>query len=477
MLAHSLHRAACVLLLLAAPAPALAARFVVNSTADTLDALCAPVPSGCTLRDAVSAAVNTAGADTIAFDPAVFPFGTPATITLATPLPQITDPAGTIVDGTDAGVVIDGSAIGPADVLVIASGAGAALTEPAVENVTVRGVDGEGVLLCGGVPPDCEEDVSDSLVRNVVVVGEDTGINVSGRANSGTQVIDSAVVAVDGDGIRMFASLGQPLSGARVQRCRTTGSGIQLRADGGGDLTDVVITDVTTIGDPGAGMILRTDGGISKMKLTNVALVDHEDIGIIIDADESISKLSLTGVRAEGNEIGGIEIGANGIAGGITLKDVGTSSNGGIGISIRGSQGIAGLKATGLSVTASEDEGIFLNGGSGAAAAKITRARVAGSGSHGILINAGGSTLKQVEATGNAGDGIVLADGGGHKVEKSTASGNGGNGIEVGGNPVTIQKNVALGNGGVDLEDQNASCGPNVWKKNTFAVRNQPCIE
>ena len=89
--------------------PAHAANFTVNSVADTDDGTCDA--SSCTLREAINAANAAAGFDTILFDPTVFPAGSPATIAVTSALPGITDLAGTEVNGTGAGVIIDGTAL------------------------------------------------------------------------------------------------------------------------------------------------------------------------------------------------------------------------------------------------------------------------------------------------------------------------------------------------------------------------------
>src|SRR5215470_13141930 len=85
-------RAALGVCLLALATTARAATFVVNSTADTTDGSCDVAVGGCTLREAIEAAVATPGRDTIHFDPAVFPHGpTPVPIVLASELPMIAD--------------------------------------------------------------------------------------------------------------------------------------------------------------------------------------------------------------------------------------------------------------------------------------------------------------------------------------------------------------------------------------------------
>ncbi len=101
--------------LLIGSAPARATTFTVNSTADTSDAdpgdgACDDGTGACTLRAAIDEANFLAGVDTINFDPAVFPPGAPATISPASDLPPLADfDAGTTIDGSSAGVIVDGN--------------------------------------------------------------------------------------------------------------------------------------------------------------------------------------------------------------------------------------------------------------------------------------------------------------------------------------------------------------------------------
>src|SRR3972149_6830680 len=88
---------------LGAARPALAGTVTVNSTADPGDGICSA--SECTLREAISAANASPGADTINFDPSVF---SPGTIAPTTPLPPLTD-AGVTINGSGAAVTLDGS--------------------------------------------------------------------------------------------------------------------------------------------------------------------------------------------------------------------------------------------------------------------------------------------------------------------------------------------------------------------------------
>jgi len=85
-----------------------------------------------TLRDCLSKAVS---GDTITFDPAVFPPATPSTISLTSQLPGINQ-GNITIDGSNAGVVLDGSGIGDpqADGVILAS-SNNVIRGPAVPNM------------------------------------------------------------------------------------------------------------------------------------------------------------------------------------------------------------------------------------------------------------------------------------------------------------------------------------------------------
>lgn len=116
------------------------------------------------------------------------------------------------------------------------------------------------------------------------------------------------------------------------------------------------------------------------------------------------------------------------------------------------------------------------------------------------------NTLRQNSIFGNGGDGVVDT-GLRNTIAGNAVRANGGNGIRLAsdlaagqgviqGNQVlanarngvvidasrrgnTVAANVALGNGlagGFDLADGNPQCIGNTWTGNTFATRNQPCI-
>ena len=213
--------ALAVIVLVSGAGRAGAATFIVNSTADTDDTACTTDAGGCTLREAINAAVATPGRDTIKFDPTVFPKAPPVSeIFVTTALPVIADPAGTVVDGlgTYAGIITNNP--GVLDGLVFASAPGVALAKATVANVIIGGFTANGVRICGGTPPNCDADVTKAVVQNVAVGGvHGDGIRIEGRNVNKARILNSTVWN-SGDnnssaGIRIAG--GTSIVGARVQ--------------------------------------------------------------------------------------------------------------------------------------------------------------------------------------------------------------------------------------------------------------------
>jgi CSLREA domain-containing protein len=456
-----------------------AATFTVNSTADDASGTCGTAIGGCTLRAAILAAVATPGRDTIRFDPTVFPLGSPAEINVVVPLPAIADPAGTIVDGTGAGVLIGqqltGGGMERIDGLVFASAPGVPLAGVAVLQVSVVGFPGAGILICGGVPPDCEDDVTGPVVQGVVASGnEQSGVEIHGRNVGKAQVTDAVATHNGNDGILVDAS--QSVAGTRVERCAAnenarTGIAIGELAD---TVSDTAIRDSIATHDTN-GIAVAALSGVAKTKITNVAGINNSTRGIAIESLGALSATSIANSVGSGNETAaGIEIAGN-VVSGATLQDVAANENR-TGIVLDGQTAVTGAKITSAAAVGNQFDGIALR--EHVTGAKITRASVVGN-NVGLRVIGSGATLKQVRASENAEDGIRLdGPGGGNRVEKCAGTANQGPGIAIrsGSTGNTVQGNVALGNDAVDVLDDNPDCDADVWKKNVFETRSAPCI-
>ncbi len=488
----SLVLAGVAVLALTAVAPAAhATTFTVNSTADTDDGTCSSaVPGGCTLSEAIAAAVATPGRDTIAFDPTVFPPGMPGVIALFQATPVIADPAGTVLDGSGAGVVIEAAnQIGPsADPLVFASGPGVPLGAVAVADVAVRNFAGTGIVICGGEYPSCDQDVSKPTVQNVVATGNGvSGIRIAGRNVVRPRLIDDVVADNAGSGIDVEAS--QALTAARVQRCtaRDNGAGIfgkpGIILHAGVAATGAVVVDSTAVHNGGLGIAVQSDQQTAKTKLTNVTVVRNQGFGLVVSSTGDVSATTIASTVASNGMSGGIIVDAGGTLAATTLKDVVANGNGGRGIGIGASFHLVGTKIVNTTATRNGGGGISVFSGVDATGARITRSAFVANAGIGLQLMGTRNSVKSVRADGN-GAGIQLdAPGGGNRIEKCTAHANngpaGGFGIAVaaGSTGNVIQKNAAFVNDGFDLSDGNPDCDGNTWKQNAFTGTSVACIQ
>lgn len=457
------------------------ATFVVNSIADGTDGVCGAAPNGCTLREAITAAVSLAGRDAIAFDPAVFPPATPQAVSLVTPLPLIVDSAGTVVDGAGAGVIVEpGVPTFPGGTgLAFASGAGVALAKVTVANVTVRGF-GIGIQICGGAPPNCEENVSSALVQNVFAeFNGSSGIEIRGATVSKTRVVASVARANAGTGINCIGS--QKVVGTRIERTAARdngGAGLQVSAEQ--LTTGTVITDSVADSNDSTGIAVGGRSRAEKTKLTNVTATRNGSAGLSVETLDQLASVTIANVVATSNANHGLRLTGETIAG-VTVKDAVMNDNLG-GLGMFGNASITGVKLTNVRAVFNGEVGIDLTLGSAGQVigAKVSRALLSGNGGGGLRLRGTGCVVQQVHASTNGADGIRIEGvGGGNTVTKSRASANGGRGIALlaGSTSDVVQKNVALGNDGDDLSDENAACDGNTWKQNVFRSRNAACID
>lgn len=118
------------------PTPILATALIVNATDDRDDGTCDA--AHCSLREAINAANDRVGPDTITFDSAVFPLSGTKVIKLTSPLPGIDD-GGTTIDATGAKVIIDGGNL--AEGLLIRSSGNT------VRGIRIIRVTGDGIRI------------------------------------------------------------------------------------------------------------------------------------------------------------------------------------------------------------------------------------------------------------------------------------------------------------------------------------------
>ncbi len=470
-----------VITVAAATGGAGAATFTVNSTADTTDGTCGAAPGGCTLHEAIEAAVATPGRDTIAFDPAVFPPGAPAVIDLFQITPVIADPAGTVLDGAGAGVVIAAAnQQGPsADPLVFASAPGVPLANVRVANVTVRGFLGSGIVICGGEYPACDQDVAKPVVENVVGSNGVSAIRIAGRTIAKARIAGSVATENGGHGIEVAAS--ESLTDTRIEGCTARhngGAGIRLGAAAAAAGT--VVTDSIVALNDGVGIDIESAGTLSKTKLTGLTVVANQAFGMILRATGDQSATTIAQTVSTGN-LAGLVLDADHLLA-TTLKGVAANGNGQSGIVLGAFKAVAKVTITNATAARNQMHGISVHSDGPVSGVRVSRSVVTTNGGIGLDLVGSQNVVKSVHADAN-GAGIQLgAPGGGNTIEKCTASANNGPpsgaGIAVatGSTGNVIRKNLAYLNDGPDLDDGNPGCDGNTWTKNLFSGVSVACI-
>ncbi len=105
---------------------------------------------------------------------------------------------------------------------------------------------------------------------------------------------------------------------------------------------------------------------------------------------------------------------------------------------------------------------------------------ITGNAFHGITVN-GGDDNKFIHnnLSNNGSNGLFLFAASNNVARENTADVNGGSGIDTGtaGSGNTILNNIALGNNGPDLKDENGDCIHNTWTNNSFGSNAPACLQ
>ena len=464
---------------------AASATFTVTTAADS---------GAGSLRQAIMDANASGGFDTIEFDAGAFPVNNPATIMPATPLPASTDPASLEVDGTGAGVIIDGSAAGAgAPGLEFYTSAGVGLTDVQVRSVTIQNFTAEGILVCGGAPGVCGDDVGNTVISFVDVTGNGAeGIAVYGQDIGGTTLSDCTSSGNGSAGILLLAT--QQLTTTEIMDCELENNGTQaMQLRGVNNLAETSVVRVSAMGNPNDGLWLRSPSGI----ITATVITDYEasDVatGLHFDAGLSVSDATVTSADLNGNTTGMKVESASGNISSMTFDEIATSNsdshgmlfdtdaaisnvaitdctsndNGDKGIEVVAGNGVTNFAITDCSTSGNTNHGINVRPGAGGDITDLALRDVVanGNGNYGINPNTGGTnlvrfTIENVDASGNASSGIYANGAGGDIVDAMvsglTASNNAGDGLDMATSGAitgaTISEGTFTGNGDNGLE-------------------------
>ena len=397
--------------------------YTVDTISNALLNACTGAPLDCSLRGAISNAAALGSADTITFDTGVFPPGTPATITLGSALPTLSNNGDTI-DATGAGVIVDG-VTNSFDCLTV-SGSGNTIVglreiTGCATAIRISGasntIGGSNASELGGQCSNATDDDSDDFINDgcAAVAAPETGIECSNGIDD-----DADTVVNDG--------------------CPPRGQGVQID---GNSQEGILITGEAADGNTIKGNWIGVNSSLSAASANNT--------GIRIDGG------------ADANLIGGTTVGERNLVSGnsgygVLIRDTGTSGN-----TVAGNY--IGTDAEGAVAVANGFDGVRIEGsatgntvgGSAAGALNV----LSGNAAWGVTIDASGTTGNVVKgnyvgttAAGNSAlpnfGGVKIAVASGNTVGGSTAadrnviSGNTRYGVAITGNPSS--GNVVKGN-------------------------------
>jgi hypothetical protein len=358
------------------------------------------------LRQAIVDANSDGAATTITFDPVVFPPppALPGVILLqTTPLPTLTGIRGDTIDGTGAGVVLDGSALAAGSVGLNVRGSNYTIRGLTVQNfsndgirvetpppptsvLTVTGVviDGNtllrngtrGIHVIGGVGPG--KTVSATVTNNTLEENV-RGMQVLGNTNTPGDPGGNTVTALlDSNTLLRSVTEGILIGGGNV-----AGSNNSVTATFSNNL-------VKENGDEGIVAIGCTNLSTGSNNSVNVAIInnnvrDHPSSGIAVSAGSTTSS-------CVGNTIQ-FEISGNNVVGNRTQNIVVTGGSG-------SGHDVQGIVTENSAKNSLEGDGISVSGGSGTGHLvhdiTVSANQVSDNFSRGILISGGGNSVDAV---------------------------------------------------------------------------------
>jgi len=327
-----------------------------------------------TLRHAIDSANSNPGPDVINFDPAVFPPGNPTIIAVDIELSEVDDTEGITIDGTGAGVIIDGSNAGDSDALVFDSP-----TDDSgpivVKHLKIQNFGGDALLV-----------FNDGDVESVTL---------------------DHVVALDNGG-----------------------AGVDFLVDG--SIGPVSITDGEFSRNGDEGAYLGPDGSMTETTLSNVVANDNGTFGLRFYPSLAGSNLTVTDSTFNGNGDEGLDLNGSPLAD-IVVSNVTANGNAGDGLAAYSDMGIDGLAITDF--TAMENSTAIDVTSSGAATGvAITDSQAVNNDRRGIVANSigtGANLIARNTVTGNGLDGIYIESGEGWTISQNSTHDNGELGIDL----------------------------------------------
>lgn len=376
--------------------------FTVTTTADS---------GAGSLRDAITMANSNAGADTILFDTNVFPPDSPATIHLATNLPEIMGHDGVSIDGSNAGVILHGIGGNDADGLTFGPFASDA------NNITIRNLTLQNMKYAIYFSVQNVSDVTiDDVTINQFTGTSGTGINVFGDSTVENVTVQNTTV----DGTGFYGLDVYSLTGT----------------------SKIGINNSSFLNNNSAGVNVGSSGTVDTVVVSDTTATGNGGDGLTVYGSEDISNINITGLTANENDQAGVSLFSSGNLNGLTAQNIEAKSNGFAGFSAGTS---AGMTLSNTSITGGDfwgnTQGVSISAGT----------------INGFTIEDSTATDNSYMGIGSAGNGIAFASlsggGTGNFIESNEFAGNSAAGISITGDTtVTITGNSTHDNGGLGID-------------------------
>jgi CSLREA domain-containing protein len=490
--------------------------FTVNSTADTNDGACTTNAGGCTLREAIIAANNGAGADTIVFNIGT---GSP-TINVGGsglgPLPTITGAVSIIgesgnarrveLNGANAGTGAHGLYITAGNNVIRAlvinrfSGQGVRLETGGGNSILdcIIGLNAAGNAALGNgagiVVFNSPNNVIGDNLRNTISGNNADGILIDGAGSTNNTVRYNFI----GTDINGNAAIGNGINGVVIRNASNNTIGLSIALPPLGNPANVIAGNsahgVAITGSTATGNVVW--GNIIGLNVTaNIDLGNGQHGVYILNGanNNAIGKRTddgnYYGNFISGNGVDGIRIDGNGTSGNVIAKNViglGASdvafgnSNDGVFISNGASNNFVGddFWAEGNVISGNSIDGVRIDGsattgnkvGSNIIGLNSNKSEPRANGFNGVVIsNAPNNTIARVSTFANIGENVIGGNGrNGIGITGSAATGNliQNNCIGGAGNLKNLQHGIYIINaasnntiGGVSDQEQNTITG------------------
>lgn len=336
--------------------------YTVDTTSDANVAACTVAAGDCSLRGALNNANTDGDTSVITFDAGVFPSGAPATITLGSTLP-VMSAGGDTVDGSAAGVIVDGNA-GAVSCFTINSSSNAIRGLRILNCATAIAISGAGATnnTIGGAGAGQGNVISGTGIFGITINSDASGNTIShnkiGTDAAGSVAAPNVLAVIIQSGATNNSIDGNLISGNFREAIVIAGAGTTLNTVTG----NLIGTDVT-----GAVALANGSGSLDPAAVRLSLGATNNTIGGT-GADRNVISgnardgVLITGAGTNSNTIAGNYIGTD--VNGTTALPNGTSPGDWAGVRIDdGAQNsVIGGAGEGNVISGNADDGLLITG-------------------------------------------------------------------------------------------------------------------